>query len=133
MCERERQHTIGFADQKSWYTGEDLSKPDPFSDHVLHDEDVEPVKIFKHALRHWPDFMDCVKLELETAWLIRKAGHVVTLEDALEDHNLVSAYNLRDVDLEQYRRDGKWWTWRRPHLPLLRRFQHVAVAIWEGP
>lgn len=114
-------------------------------------------EVFHHAVTNWPEFMDRVKADLDVAWHLRQAGVVVGLAEALEgSHELMTAYLLRDADLLQYQRVAKrvkvkdprtgitrierkaglpgrthnWWTWRKPHLSLLRRYAHVALRMY---
>lgn len=106
--------------------------------------------IFHYTLNHWHVFMDRVKIDLDQAWHMQEIGCKVTFDDAMEVEALHTAYKLRNVDLSQYRRAGKrvrqngrtvrkdgldggynWWVWRKPHLPFLLRFAHVAAQIYR--
>ncbi|WHZ37500.1 hypothetical protein [Sagittula sp. MA-2] len=114
-------------------------------------------EVFHHVVTNWPEFMDRVKADLEIAWHLRQENVVVGRADALQgSHELMTAYILRDEDLSQYRRLAKsvkvtdprtgitrierkvgrpgrthnWWTWRKPHLPFLRRFAHIALRMY---
>ncbi len=89
------------------------------------------VKIFKNTLRKWPDYMDCVKYETETAYLLQKDGLAVSSGDLEQDQDLATTYMLQGEYLEKFRRNGKQWVWQKPHLGLMRRFAHIAINLYE--
>ncbi|MDO6477974.1 hypothetical protein Q4578_11100 [Shimia thalassica] len=103
------------------------------------------VRIFKHTLKNWRDFMTLTKLELEIAWQAQECGRDVTLEDIAEDHTLTGAYVLQNVDLSEFRVRGKikrvngkrtrdpdtWRHYNRPYPRFLLLLQHVALELFR--
>ena len=83
------------------------------------------VEIFKHAIIHWPDFMDVVKVEVEIALEVLGRGDDPFHPEALADPLYATArrYCGRGDKLSLR-------VYRRPFIPLLRAFWPIAVELF---
>lgn len=88
--------------------------------------DGKQVKVFEHTLRFWSEFMGATKLEIAAARDLRRHDHDPFAPDLLADPLYETARRV-PTDTELFHRHYK-----HPNLGFLRRFQHIALDLWEA-